>query len=127
MVLAVGVLVLLRLPRPFRKVRGELPVLSDLPSDAFAFLAVLPALTDAVLRRFSPSASSASSSLFDQVFVTSRSVSRFYILASRALVFCKVSVQRGLLLVVLCIAGSSFSCYDSRPSLLFEVVQNKPV
>jgi hypothetical protein len=43
-------------------------------------------------------------------------------------VFCKVPVHHGLLLVVVCIAGFSFSvCCSSRPSLLFEHVQNRPV
>jgi hypothetical protein len=46
-----AVLVLLRLPRPFRKLRGELPVLSELSSNGFAFFAVLPALIVVILRR----------------------------------------------------------------------------
>jgi hypothetical protein len=46
----------------------------------------------------------------------------------QASVFCKVPVHRGLLLVVVCIAGFSLSvCCGSRASLLFEQVQNRPV
>jgi hypothetical protein len=79
-----AVLVLLQLPRPFRKVRGELPVLSDLPSDGYTFFAVLPALTAAVaLRRSSSPALLRWSFGLDAASVCFTAASRIFLSHSR--------------------------------------------
>jgi hypothetical protein len=61
--MVLALLVLLRLPRPFRKLPGELAVLLDLSSDSLSFPDALPMLTATVLRRYSPPALSGGSHL----------------------------------------------------------------